>query len=115
MMRFVNIFFLLVGLGLLGVLGDSLVEPPAAGAQAAAEQPMVDFAFEPRELVVPAGTTVVWSNHGATIHTVAPADLSWSSPVLQPGEAFATTFDAPGLYPILCTIHPDMQATVRAE
>ena len=105
----------ILGLGVLGWQAAQLLQPPAAQAQTLVQQSMIDFAFEPLELVVPAGTTVVWSNDGATIHTVAPTDLAWSSPVLQAGETFSYTFEAPGLYPILCTIHPDMQATVQVE
>lgn len=98
------------------VIWQAATAPPRpAEAQGAAEQPIVDFAFDPPELVVPTGATVVWTNRGATIHTVAPVDLSWSSPVLQPGEAFQYTYGAPGTYPILCTIHPDMQAVVRVQ
>jgi plastocyanin len=104
-----------VGLGLLGWWGGSLPEPRSAQAQVVVQQPIVDFAFQPAELVVPPGTVVVWRNQGATIHTIAPADLAWSSPVLELGEQFEYAFTVPGVYPLLCTIHPDMVASVRVE
>jgi plastocyanin len=106
---------IVLGCGMLGWQVGSLFEPHAAQAQVVVHQPMVDFAFEPPEVVVPTGATVVWPNHGATIHTVAPVDLDWSSPILEPGEAFAFAFTAPGLYPVLCTIHPEMRASVRVQ
>lgn len=31
---------------------------------------IVDFAFEPAELTIPVGTTVVWTNEGDQSHTV---------------------------------------------
>lgn len=87
---------------------------PASGGETTAAT-LVDFAFDPVELVVPAGTTVVWTNNGPTIHTVAAADLSWSSPILQAGDSYSQSFDTPGVYPVICTLHPEMVGQVIVQ
>lgn len=111
-----TIFALLLVFALLPVAGRAAAQalPPApAGDPIAAT--LVDFAFDPVELVVPVGTTVVWTNNGPTIHTVAAADLSWSSPILQAGESYSQTFEAPGVYPVICTLHPEMVGQVIVQ
>ena len=67
------------------------------------------------QLTVPVGATVVWVNNGPTIHNVAADDLSWSSPILQQGETYSIVFNAPGTYPVLCSIHPEMRGTVTVQ
>lgn len=87
---------------------------PAATAQegTAAEVSVVDFAFEPGTIEVPAGTEVVWTNNGERPHTVTADDGLFDSGRLDPGEQFAFTFDTPGAYAYHCGFHPDMQATI---
>ena len=102
----------------LSLLGWQLAGPAfdaAARAQAAPNQALVDFAFDPVDVTVPAGTEVVWVNNGPTIHNVAADDLSWSSPILQQGETYSIVFNAPGTYPVLCSIHPEMRGTVTVQ
>jgi hypothetical protein len=71
---------------------------------------IVDFAFEPQELAVAMGTSVVWTNTGAAPHTVTG---DWAaSEVLPPGEIFSHTFAAEGRFAYVCAIHPEMTGTV---
>ena len=69
---------------------------------------------------VVAGDTVRWeySGAGAQMHTTtacgtdcgAPSsDPLWDSGLLNPGESFEVTFDAPGVYLYYCQVHPDLQ------
>ena len=86
------------------VLGLALLTP-VASAQAA--QRAVDIPgkfFEPSRLAVLAGDTVTWTNDDAITHTVTAEDDSFDTP-LEPGQTTSVTFDRPGSYPYLCTIH----------
>ncbi len=64
-----------------------------------------DFAFQPQELTVVAGTTVVWVNQDGAPHNVTFADNSFGSDNFFQGEVFEMTFDEPGVYPVYCTLH----------
>lgn len=74
---------------------------------------MVDNAFEPATVVVAAGQPVKWTNHGALPHTVTSSDQSFDSGVMEPGAEFRMSFDVPGSYPYICTLHPEMTGTVN--
>ena len=71
---------------------------------------IIDFAFQPANLVVTAGTTVRWKNLGATDHSTI-SDVSsfdsWSSPVLNPGDTFLHTFNTNGTFQYHCSFHPN--------
>ena len=79
---------------------------PAVGAQE--EQSVVPVAaydgyFDPADITVPAGTTVMWTNEGEKPHTVTAHDGSFASPVLYPGESYWVTFYEPGTYTYQCS------------
>src|SRR5918997_1899322 len=106
--------FLTVMLAVLVAAGAFLarVGPIAAHQEAAGEVAVVDFAFEPGTLTVPAGATVTWTNSGARPHTVTADDGSYDSGRLDPGEQFSQTFDQPGTFTYFCGFHPDMQGSI---
>lgn len=88
----------------------------AAPLQAAEERPVVEvlaykMAFNPKEITIPVGTTVVWSNQdkGATYHTVTSdqAGLFDTGPFF-PGEQARLTFDKPGEFPYHCIPHREV-------
>jgi plastocyanin len=66
---------------------------------------LMDSAFQPRELTIPAGATVVWQHTGNFPHTVTADDGSFNSGTLQNGDTFRRTFNEPGRYPYYCEIH----------
>jgi plastocyanin len=79
---------------------------PIAGAQQ--EQGVVpvsayDGYFEPADITIPAGTTVVWTNEGEKPHVVTAHDGSFASPTLYPGETYTVTFYEPGTYTYQCS------------
>jgi plastocyanin len=45
----------------------------------------------------------------------APPELNSSSGTTVDGDAEVITFPTAGTYPITCTLHPDMQATVTVQ
>jgi plastocyanin len=70
------------------------------------------FMFGPDTLTVPVGTSVTWTNQDGDPHTVVAKDGSFRSGALTKGGSFQHTFDKPGTYQYLCSIHPFMVATV---
>ena len=72
-----------------------------------------DYEFLPAELKIAAGTTVTWTNIGGVPHTATAEDESFDTGVLGNGESGSYTFEEPGTYPYICTLHPSsMKATV---
>jgi plastocyanin len=86
---------------------------PIAGAQQ--DQGVVpvsayDGYFEPADITVPSGTTVVWTNKGEKPHTVTAHDGSFASGTLYPGDSYQATFYEPGRYTYQCS--DSMQGSV---
>lgn len=103
------ITFILVVL-LVASLASSAI---AAGfSQVPINVSMLDNAFQPQNLSVPVGTTVIWTNNGNNIHSVTSDTGLWDSTDLQRTETFSFTFVAPGLYPYHCRLHQEMRGTV---
>jgi plastocyanin len=100
--------------------------PPAALATLAPPKPppatttgpsvgIDNFNFIPADLTVPAGTSVVWTNHDDVQHTVTASDNSFSSPAIDTEGQFSQTFSTPGTYAYFCAIHPFMTAKVIVQ
>ena len=70
------------------------------------------FMFSPSSVTIPVGTTVVWKNRDAEPHTVASVEGRFRSGALDENETFTFTFDSPGTYRYVCSIHPQMIGTV---
>jgi plastocyanin len=69
------------------------------------------YRFAPAAITVPAGATVTWTNNDNFTHNVA---LEGSEPLpMAPGQGVSHTFETPGTYPYVCSLHPkDMKGTV---
>jgi plastocyanin len=95
-------------------LGESGATP-APSANAATVQ-ILDFAFEPAVVEVKVGTTVTWVNDGPTAHTSTAygegGKKVWDSAILPQGGTYSYTFDEPGAFDYLCTLHPSMKAHI---
>ena len=81
---------------------------PAAAASAPArvvDAKGIDSSFDPRELTVPAGTTVRWSMAGKLPHTITAVDGSFASGNLPAGQSYSFTFTQPGTYAYFCEYH----------
>lgn len=88
----------------------------AAAAPAGNAARIVDFAFEPQTITVPAGTTVTWTHAGAAPHTVTADGKLFDSGRLTSGQTYSFTFDTPGTYAYKCEIHPGrMTGTVVVQ
>jgi plastocyanin len=69
------------------------------------------YRFSPAAISVPAGATVTWTNTDNFTHNVV---LEGAEPLtMSPGESTTFSFEAPGTYPYICSLHPkDMKGTV---
>lgn len=80
-------------------------------AENVVEVVMQNLAFHPKELTVPAGTTVRFINKDVLAHNVVQArpdqvrsgDFGFESAQILSGQSWEYTFQTPGEYPLLCT------------
>ncbi len=70
--------------------------------------------FEPRLLVVPAGTMVEFPNHDPFFHNVFSLfeGKRFDLGLYEAGTSRSVRFDRPGISYIFCNIHPEMSAVV---
>jgi copper-containing nitrite reductase len=81
---------------------------------------MTDMGFSPATITINAGEKVTWTNTSQVTHNViadarravVPVDIKlpagatpFGSAMLQPGQKFSRTFDVPGIYRYVCTLH----------
>jgi len=87
----------------------------AAGDASSTPVSIMNFTFDPKELSVPAGTKVVWTNKDDTPHNVQ--DLSdLKTPIssdLSKDQVFSITYTKPGSYNYVCGLHSYMTGTVK--
>jgi plastocyanin len=74
-----------------------------------------NFMFSPATITVKAGATVTWVNHDEEPHTIFNDAGLFRSSALDTNESFSYTFDKPGTYHYVCTIHPRMTGTIIVE
>jgi plastocyanin len=85
-------------------------------ARAADVEVKIDnFTFNPQQVTVKAGTTVVWTNHDDIPHTATSSTQAFKSKVLDTDEKFSFTFATPGTYKYFCALHPHMTGTIVVE
>lgn len=60
--------------------------------------------FNPKELKIEVGTTVIWKNLSGH-HNVIADDSGFESPELESGNEFKRTFDKEGTYKYFCAFH----------
>lgn len=86
--------------------------PVPSPASATTAVSISDFAFQPAALTVPIGTTITWTNGGATQHTVTADDDSFDSGTLAVGATYSTTAHLAGTIAYHCAIHSQMKGTI---
>ena len=90
-------------------------EPAPEALSGTVEIDLSGLAFFPRAVTIEAGSTVVWTNRDALLHTVSDDDDSWDSGDLDQGESYRHTFGVPGSYDYHCEYHAAMVATITVE
>jgi plastocyanin len=92
---------------------------PVAQAQNELVVPMANFVFNPQDITIPVGTTVIWVNQDSAPHNaVADDGAAFKSELLSTGQEFRFTFDTVGDFPYFCELHGspggiDMAGTIK--
>lgn len=91
---------------------------------------IVNFAYLPAQLTIPAGTTVTWVNQDSVGHTVTEGNPNSPKPAnlrtfdsadgtdgvnvitIPPGHTYSFTFTTPGTYAYYCIPHPYMTGQI---
>ncbi len=76
---------------------------------------MVDSSYQPQTLTIKAGDTVTWVNQDSASHNAVADDDSWRTDVFGQDGSGSVTFDTPGAYPYICTLHVAMKGTIIVE
>jgi hypothetical protein len=79
------------------------------------EPDLTNWHFDPAEVTVPAGSTVVWVNQGKEEHTVTSDPESrekFDSGYKKRGASWQRAFSRPGRFSYYCAPHPWMKGTV---
>jgi plastocyanin len=71
-----------------------------------------NFAFEPAQVTVTRGDTVVFSNTDFVPHTATERDSSWDSKSIDGSKAWSFVPTSAGTYEYYCVFHPVMRATI---
>jgi len=74
-----------------------------------------DFKYDPDQVTVEAGTTVVWANEDDADHTATADDDTFDTGVFGKGEEGEATLDEPGTFAYHCDLHPFMKGEVVVE
>jgi len=69
--------------------------------------------FDPAQLTVPVGTTVVWFNKGKEDHSVTADDKSFDSGLKKTGTSFERAFPRTGTFSYHCQPHPWMTGRIE--
>ncbi|HEY8950710.1 MAG TPA: cupredoxin family copper-binding protein [Rhizomicrobium sp.] len=87
----------------------------AAPAFADASVTIKNFDYSPMDVTIKAGETVTWKNLDGEPHTVVSVDGAFRSKALDENDSFLFKFEKPGTYKYICSIHPQMKATITVQ
>lgn len=90
--------------------------PSAPSVTASADSTTVsisNFSFQPGDVAVKRGATVVWTNRDSVPHTVTvDQDSGPASSTLNPDDSYSYTFSATGQFNYHCNFHPSMRGSI---
>jgi plastocyanin len=96
------------------VATDAASTPSTVAASAPAESGAVgitDFKFDPPEIRVPVGGSVVWTNNDGQQHT-ATSSGNFDAGAIEPGASMTVAFPTAGTFAYICSFHPFMTGSV---
>ena len=106
---------IIMGILMMGHMGGaSSAQDPVISTESEVTVDIRDFDYLPRDLTVNTGTRVTWINQDGAPHT-ATVKGGWDTGTLNLDKASTLTFDTPGTFEYICTIHPYMKATLRVQ
>lgn len=103
----------LIGMVLLTLVLTACANGPSSETPPISDSPTVylrDMAFEASHVTIEAGDTVTWIWDDGDIDHDVSGD-GFKSEIQSEGE-YSFTFDTPGTYDYICTLHPMMKGRV---
>jgi plastocyanin len=90
---------------------------PTSTPQAEPGVAIVDNGYLPTQLTVHVGADVTWANDGSDGHDVSGTGPGgdWRSGPLAPSEHYQRSFELPGTYDYVCTMHPEMRGQIVVQ
>lgn len=73
---------------------------------------MQNMGFQPAELTVNRGDTIVWKNEDIVPHSATARDTSWDSKAIDAGSSWRLVVEKPGRHEYYCVFHPTMRGTI---
>ena len=102
-------------LGLAAIASAPLVVATTQAAKAATHQVIIEgFAFNPPELAVAVGDTVVFINQDGAPHTATSVEGAFDTGTLGEGVSGKITITEAGEYEYRCNFHPSMVGVIAA-
>lgn len=72
--------------------------------------------FDPAEITVEEGSTIIWTNEDGVVHTVTSKEQGlFDSSIFAAGQEWQYRFNEEGEYEYYCIVHPWMEGKVRVE
>ena len=71
--------------------------------------------FQPDDLTVASGDTIVWVNKDLVAHTATSESGGFDSKIIQPEKAWRFTIKKKGEFAYACLLHPTMKAMLRVK
>jgi plastocyanin len=71
--------------------------------------------FDPQELTMQVGDTIVWVNHDPFPHTVTAVGKQFDSHEIASGGSWKYTARKAGVFAYVCSLHPNMPGTLRVQ
>lgn len=96
------------------IVNNTVNPTPSVGNSQTKTVTLQNFSFNPQNLTVAVGTTVVFKNNDSVTHTVT-FDQGASNGGLAPGSSFSRTFTAKGTFNYHCSIHPSMTGQIIVQ
>jgi len=94
-------------------------QEPLRGGGLVANVSIANLSFNPAQIVVPSGTTVVWTQNDVFTHTVTSefgvAPPFESGNLTTIGQTFQQVFSSVGLVPYVCSLHFEMAGTIEVR
>lgn len=87
-------------------------DAPGANTGQEVKVAISNFSYDPKDLEVKVGTTVIWTNLDNVEHTVTANDGSFDSGLFGKDATFSYTFQTAGSFSYYCIPHPNMVGTV---